>query len=224
MYPSLSVTPESRKRIIISNLRDKYPYFAVKRGIDVGFSIFLLILVYSWLLPTLALLIKLDSKGPLFFRQRRIGYLGRPFICIKFRTMYVNDTADLQPSGAHDPRVTRVGRFLRRTGLDELPQLFSILKGDMSLIGPRPHMLRDHEFFSSVVGHYNLRHLVRPGITGIAQVKGYRGLSETMESVYRRYQWDEYYVRHTSPALDARIFWDTVILTGKCIFRRELPA
>ncbi|TDX01958.1 sugar transferase [Dinghuibacter silviterrae] len=222
MYPSLSAPLKSRKRLIVSTLRSKYPYFVVKRVVDVVFSVFLLLLVYSWLMPLLAILITLDSRGPLFFRQQRIGFLGKPFICIKFRTMYVNLAADLQQATVADPRVTRVGRFLRRTGLDELPQLFSVLRGDMSLIGPRPHMLRDIEAFSAVVRNYNFRHLVRPGITGIAQVKGYRGLSETIESIYRRYQWDEYYVCNINAGLDAKIFWGTVVLTVRCIFNRSV--
>lgn len=220
MNPSLPYPIVSRRQLITSHLREKYPHFVLKRGVDIVFSSILLVVIYSWLTPVLAVLVKLDSKGPVFFRQRRIGYLGKMFVCRKFRTMVVNAEADTHQAGLHDPRVTRLGVFLRRTGLDELPQLLSVLKGDMSLVGPRPHMLRDNEVFASVVQHYDLRHLVRPGITGIAQVKGYRGLSETEESIYRRYRWDAYYVRNTSPALDAKIFWETLVLTGRCILRQ----
>jgi hypothetical protein len=127
--------------------------------------------------------------------------------------MVVNEEADSLQATEDDPRITRVGNFLRKTGLDELPQFISVLKGDMSLIGPRPHMLQDTEHFSSLVKEYNLRHLVRPGITGMAQIKGYRGATENLESIFRRYQWDIYYVRNAGLALDMKILGDTILLT-----------
>jgi putative colanic acid biosynthesis UDP-glucose lipid carrier transferase len=198
-------------------IANRLNYFFWKRATDVAFSLLILLLVYSWLLPLLALLVRLDSKGPIFFRQQRVGYLGRLFICIKFRTMVVNPLADVCQAVPGDPRVTRAGAWLRRTGLDELPQLLNVLKGDMSLIGPRPHMIRDNEVFMSVVRDYDVRHTVRPGITGIAQVRGYRGLTASEESIFRRYRWDVFYVRYSSPALDARIFWDTVRMTGRLL-------
>jgi putative colanic acid biosysnthesis UDP-glucose lipid carrier transferase len=199
----------------------KYRYFLIKRCVDVCVSLVFILLIYPWLMPILMLLIRWDSKGPLFFRQKRTGYLGKTFTCTKFRTMMVNDEADSRQADENDPRITRVGRFLRKTGLDELPQLISVLRGDMSIIGPRPHMLKDTEFFSGVVAEYDARHLVRPGITGIAQIKGYRGLSQSMDSIYRRYQWDLYYVRNTSWLLDTKIFRDTVVLTVKYIFKLD---
>ncbi len=208
------------RRIMIHQLQDKYGYFFAKRCTDLALSALLMLLLYPWLMPILMILIKFESKGPLFFRQKRTGYLGRTFYCTKLRTMVVNDLADIQQATEDDPRITRIGRFLRKTGLDELPQLINVVKGEMSIIGPRPHMLNDTAHFSSVVKNYNTRHLVRPGITGIAQIMGYRGYSEDLESIYRRYQWDLYYVRNTGWLLDTKIFWGTVALTFQHIIKR----
>ena len=209
-----------KRQHIIHHLQEQYGYFFAKRCADVLFSAFLMVVLYPWLMPVLALLIRLDSKGPVFFRQKRTGYLGRNFTCVKLRTMVVNAEADERQASEDDPRITRIGRFLRKTGLDELPQFVSVFRGDMSLIGPRPHMLRDTEHFSSLVKNYNIRHLVRPGITGIAQIKGYRGETRSVESIYRRYQWDAYYVRNTGPLLDTKIFWGTVSLTVRHILSK----
>jgi putative colanic acid biosynthesis UDP-glucose lipid carrier transferase len=207
----------TKQQHIISHLQGQYGYFFAKRCADVLFSLFLMAVLYPWLMPVLALLIKLDSKGPIFFRQKRTGYLGKIFTCTKLRTMVVNEEADSRQATEDDPRITRIGMFLRKTGLDELPQFISVLKGDMSLIGPRPHMIQDTEHFSSRVKDYNLRHLVRPGITGMAQIKGYRGATESPESIYRRYQWDAYYVRNTSWKLDVKILSGTIRLTAQYI-------
>ena len=209
-----------KQQHIISHLQDQYGYFIAKRCADILFSFFLIAVLYPWLMPILLLLIKFDSKGPVFFRQKRTGYLGKTFTCTKLRTMVVNEEADSRQATEDDARITRIGKFLRKTGLDELPQFISVLKGDMSLIGPRPHMLQDTEHFSSLVKDYNLRHLVRPGITGMAQIKGYRGATESLESIYRRYQWDTYYVRNSSWTLDVKIFWATVVLTLQYLIRR----
>ncbi len=214
------VVPSGQKglqRALVKNLKKRYGYFLLKRCIDFTFSLFVILLIYPWLMPILMIIIKLDSKGPIFFHQKRTGYLGKTFICTKLRTMRVNIEADTRQAYTGDPRITRFGQFLRKTGLDELPQLLSVLKGDMSLIGPRPHMLNDTDRFAEVVHDYNIRHLIRPGITGISQVKGYRGLTETEESIYRRYQWDVYYLRKTNWLLDTKIFTGTVLLTAKYI-------
>jgi putative colanic acid biosynthesis UDP-glucose lipid carrier transferase len=212
--------PSSQKgfrRALVKSLKKKYGYFLLKRCVDFTFSLSVILLICPWLMPILMIIIKLDSKGPVFFHQKRTGYLGKTFICSKLRTMRVNTEADTLQAYKGDPRITRFGHFLRKTGLDELPQLFSVLKGDMSLIGPRPHMLKDNDRFRAVVKEYNIRHLVRPGITGISQLKGYRGLTETEESIFRRYQWDVYYLRNSGWLIDAKIFTGTVLLTVKYI-------
>lgn len=193
-------------------------YELCKRFIDISFSLFITIFVLSWLLPLLALLIKLDSQGPVFFVQKRIGYMGRPFYCIKLRSMVVNDLSDQQQATPDDPRITRLGTFLRLSSLDELPQFFNVLAGHMSIVGPRPHMLTDNTAFNERVENYELRHFVRPGITGMAQVKGHRGPTENFHCIFHRYQWDAFYVRNTNVILDLKIIRLTASQMIKGIF------
>jgi putative colanic acid biosysnthesis UDP-glucose lipid carrier transferase len=195
--------------IIRSFVASRKQFLVAKRGFDFIFSFLIILLIMSWLTPLVALLIRLDSRGPVFFRQRRIGRHGVPFYCYKFRTMVVNEEADEVPAEEHDERITRVGAFLRRTNLDELPQFFNVLKGDMSIIGPRPHMVADCIRFSFVVSSYSFRHLVRPGITGWAQANGYHGPTTDYESIIIRYYWDAMYVRKAGLGLDIKIFWAT---------------
>ncbi|HXB90692.1 MAG TPA: sugar transferase [Puia sp.] len=185
----------------------------MKRLFDILFSIGVLIFVMSWLFPLLYVLIRLDSKGPAFFIQRRVGFLGRSFPCLKFRTMQMNAEANTKQATDNDPRITRVGRFLRNSNLDELPQFLNVLVGHMSVVGPRPHMYKDCDSFSNVVEGYKFRNLMKPGITGLAQVKGYRGPALTFEKIFRRYQWDAFYVRNASLWLDLRIIHFTVVQT-----------
>lgn len=163
----------------------------------------------SWLLPVVALFIILDSKGPVFFIQKRVGKNGRLFPCIKFRTMIQNDEADERPAEKNDERITMVGKILRRTNIDEVPQFFNVLLGDMSVVGPRPHMIADCIRFSFVISSYSIRNLVRPGITGWAQAKGHHGPTTDYESVISRYYWDAKYVEKISAVLDARIMLKT---------------
>ena len=163
----------------------------------------------SWLTPLIALLVKLDSKGPVFFRQKRIGRHGEYFICLKFRTMIDNNEADERPADDFDERITRVGRLLRRLNVDELPQFFNVLAGKMSVVGPRPHMIADCIRFSFVISSYSFRSLVRPGITGWAQVNGYHGPTSDYESIIIRYYWDAMYVRKATLLLDAKIIFQT---------------
>jgi putative colanic acid biosynthesis UDP-glucose lipid carrier transferase len=167
----------------------------------------------SWLIPLLALLIRLDSKGPVFFIQKRVGFLGRSFYCIKLRTMYVNAEANTRQARESDPRVTRFGRFLRKSNLDELPQFLNVLIGHMSVVGPRPHMHEDCRKFSQIVACYKFRNILKPGITGLAQVKGFRGPADSFERVFKRYQWDAFYVRNGGFGLDMRIIRKTVAQT-----------
>lgn len=202
---------------------DRYNYLLYKRLMDVVTSVTVMLLVFPWLFPIVFILIKLDSKGPVFFRQKRVGFLGKTFWCYKFRTMRVNDFADTRRASKNDPRVTRVGWFLRNTCLDEIPQFINVLLGQMSIVGPRPHMLRDTQEFANLVANYNFRNMARPGITGLSQVRGYRGPATSFESVFRRYQWDSYYVRNVSFRLDLKIMLETALLMVKSLFYRDQP-
>lgn len=180
-------------------------YLAGKRGFDLVISLLVICLVLSWLIPLLGILIKLDSRGPVFFLQRRVGFMGKTFRCLKLRTMVLNEESDLVQARDNDPRITKLGKFLRITSLDELPQFFNVLIGQMSIVGPRPFMLSDDENFNQVVSNYELRYFAKPGITGMAQVKGYRGPAVSFHSIFHRYQWDAFYIRNACPALDFKI-------------------
>ncbi|MEJ7736752.1 MAG: sugar transferase [Chitinophagaceae bacterium] len=182
-----------------------------KRVFDVVVSFLVIVFILSWLIPLLAILIKLDSKGPVFFIQKRIGGMSKIFNCLKLRTMVVNEIANSCQAQENDPRITLFGKLLRRTCLDELPQFFNVLIGEMSIVGPRPHMIKDCEDFIKVVPSYELRHAVKPGITGMAQVKGYRGQTNSFYDVFHRYQWDIFYVRNACFALDMKIIYKTLV-------------
>jgi exopolysaccharide biosynthesis polyprenyl glycosylphosphotransferase len=159
-----------------------------------------------------ALAVKLDSPGPVIFRQRRIGINGRPFVIYKFRTMsVVEDGPQIAQARRDDPRVTRVGRLLRPSSIDELPQLFNVLKGEMSLVGPRPHAVSHDDDYGAVIPDYALRRRVRPGITGWAQVNGLRGETTTIEEMEKRVAMDLWYIDNWSLLLDLRIAWRTCI-------------
>lgn len=194
-------------------------FLLAKRAFDIFSSLLVIALVLWWLLPILAILIKLDSAGPVFFVQKRIGLFGRTFNCLKLRTMVVNKQADTRQADKNDPRITALGKFLRLSCIDELPQFFNVLIGDMTVVGPRPHMIKDCEEFSRQVPAYALRQLMRPGITGMAQVKGYRGKTEGFFDVFHRYQWDIFYVRNANFMLDLRIINKTIGQTIKAVFR-----
>jgi len=200
----------SENAIITRLVATRKNYLLVKRSLDILFSFLFIVLVLSWLLPIIAIWIKLDSKGPVFFSQKRTGRNGRIFRCLKFRTMIENDEADEKPAEHDDYRITRAGRFLRRTNIDELPQFFNILAGSMSLVGPRPHMLSDCMRFSFVVSSYKFRNLVKPGITGLAQTKGHIGPARDYESIMTRYYWDAVYVRKAGAWMDTKIILKTI--------------
>ncbi|HVW60957.1 MAG TPA: sugar transferase [Puia sp.] len=191
-------------------LSGRNSYFFVKRAFDILFSLVVIVLLLSWLMPLMALLIKLDSRGPVFFIQKRVGFLGRTFYCIKLRTMRVNIEADIRQARENDPRVTRFGRFLRKSNLDELPQFLNVLIGHMTIVGPRPHMHEDCRKFSQMVAFYKFRNIVKPGITGLAQIKGYRGPADNFDKVFKRYQLDAFYIRNAGFWLDMRIIRETV--------------
>ena len=153
----------------------KRNYFAFKRIGDFIFSLFVIVFVLSWLIPIIAILIKLDSWSSVFFAQRRVGRWGRTFPCLKFRTMIVNQYANTEQARENDSRITTVGKFLRKSNLNEFPQFINVLLGHMAIVGPRPHMHSDCDRFSKVISNYKFRNLIKPGITGLAQIKGYRG-------------------------------------------------
>ena len=194
-------------------LHDRRRFLTWKRIIDVMFSLLVILFILSWLLPIIALLIKLTSKGPVFFTQKRVGFLGKSFKCIKFRTMVLNEEANTKQAVENDPRITRFGRFLRLSNIDEVPQFFNVLKGEMSIVGPRPHMHRDCDDFSKVIANYKFRNIAKPGITGLAQVKGCRGPVKDIDCIFRRYQWDSFYVRNQDYKLDSRIIGLTIVGT-----------
>jgi putative colanic acid biosynthesis UDP-glucose lipid carrier transferase len=185
-------------------------FFVGKRLIDILVSVLVIVLVLSWLLPLLAILIKIDSKGPAFFLQKRVGRGGRSFTCIKLRTLPSTRIRHMQRA-AIEPATTRLGAFLRQSNLDELPQFFNVLSGSMSIVGPRPHMHADCHTFSQFIPQYKFRNLVQPGITGLAQVKGYHGTVRSQQDALRRYEWDAHYVRHASLGLDLSIMFITVL-------------
>ena len=199
-------------------IRAKFPldYFTnilFKRVFDIVFSSVILIFVCTWLFPIIAILIKMDSKGPVFFLQKRYGFHDHIFSCIKFRSMYVNDECSQKTTAECDKRVTRFGRFLRKTSLDEMPQFLNVLKGEMSVVGPRPHMLLVDDFYKLKIGRYSVRSLVKPGVTGLAQVNGLRGDSGNMDiKMQKRILADAFYVKNWSFSLDAVIILKTVFL------------
>ncbi len=182
-----------------------------KRLFDIAFSLFIIVFVLSWLTPILYILIKKESKGPLFFKQVRDGLRGDTFMCYKFRSMRINDRSEKDQTVKGDPRVTRIGQFIRKTSIDELPQFINVLKGDMSVVGPRPHMLSQSDRFKKIVSNYMVRHYVKPGITGLAQVKGYRGEIETDEDIINRVRYDIFYIENWSFILDLNIIIRTVL-------------
>lgn len=185
----------------------------LKRNIDVVFSLLILVTILIWLMPILAILIKLDSRGPIFFKQKRTGLNGKIFNCFKLRTMKVNKTANDLQASLNDPRITRMGKFLRMSNLDELPQFINVLIGDMTIVGPRPHMLKDSDHFAELFPGYYNRYMVKPGITGLAQINGFRGPTPNNRSIFKRLQWDLYYVEHSTNGMDIRIILLTAIET-----------
>lgn len=180
---------------------------------DVVFSFLVTVLILSWLIPILAIIIKLDSRGPVFFKQLRSGKNNIPFLCFKFRSLHVNNESDEVQVRKGDSRYTRVGKILRKTNLDELPQFFNVLRGDMSVVGPRPHMLRHTEDYSRIIGKYMIRHYVKPGITGLAQINGFRGEITHTDELEGRVEHDIRYLENWSMWYDFSIIVLTVYKT-----------
>ena len=188
----------------------------LKRLLDIVFSILCLLLT-ALLLPFVVLAIKRQSPGPVFFRQRRTGLDGHEFYCYKFRSMHVNADADRLQATKDDPRKFAFGDFMRKSNIDELPQFWNVLLGDMSIVGPRPHMLAHTEQYDKLIDRYMVRHFVKPGITGWAQVTGFRGETRELWQMEGRVERDIWYIQHWSFWLDMRIIWMTI----KTIFKRD---
>lgn len=183
----------------------------LKRLFDIMVSLVFLCTLFPFFYTMIGTAIKVTSPGPVLFRQQRHGKDGRVFTCLKFRTMKPNDEADTLQATGNDMRITKIGRFLRNTCLDELPQFINVLKGDMSVVGPRPHMLYHTEMYSALIPGYMKRLSVRPGITGVAQILGYRGETPAVADMAWRVRLDLWYIRHQSFRLDMYVFVRTLL-------------
>lgn len=203
-------------RSMRSSIDDKPVFFLFKRFFDILLSTLFIIFILSWLFPIIALFIWLDSGGPVLFIQERVGRAGKTFLCFKFRTMQRDDLGRL--------RITPLGNFLRKSNIDEFPQFVNVLLGSMSIVGPRPHTHFDCRRFSSLVQQYKLRNFVKPGITGLAQIKGYHGPAIGDESIISRYEWDVFYIKNASFWLDIRIVHQTAVQSLTNLFRLSRPA
>lgn len=181
-----------------------------KRCFDIVFSLLVIVGILSWLIPLLGLLIKIGSRGPVFFVQRRTGLNNKSFRCVKFRSMAPNKQSDSMQATRNDSRITPIGRFMRKTNLDEFPQFFNVLTGDMSIVGPRPHMLKHTEEYAGLIDQYLTRHYIKPGITGWAQINGYRGETDQLWKMEQRVNYDREYIENWTFAWDLQIIWKTV--------------
>ena len=182
----------------------------IKRGFDIVLSLLIIVGVLSWLTPLLGLIIKLESKGPIFFKQKRNGLDYEEFYCYKFRSMTPNAMAHIHQVQKNDPRITRIGKIIRKTSIDELPQFINVLKGDMSVVGPRPHMVSHTHMYAERVDKFMVRHFIKPGITGLAQVSGYRGEVEDENHIINRVKYDIFYLENWSLFLDLKIVFQTI--------------
>lgn len=176
-----------------------------KRIFDILFSLFIIVFILSWLIPILWISVRLESKGSLIFKQEREGLNGKRFYCFKFRSMYLNNTDNISQTKKNDSRITKVGKFIRKTSIDELPQFINVFLGSMSVVGPRPHMISQGNVFKDIVDKYTVRHFVKPGITGLAQIKGCRGEIETKKDIHDRVKYDIFYIENWSFIMDLKI-------------------
>lgn len=219
-----SFTESQNRALILRDFVDeKKGFFILKRISDVIFSSIVIVVFLSWMIPIIGMLILLDSRGPVFFVQRRVGRGGKTFLCLKFRTMVINDQANQKQAEENDSRITAFGKFLRRSNLDEVPQFLNVLLGHMSIVGPRPHMLEDCKKFGEVISDYKFRSMVRPGITGLAQIKGYRGPTKDFESIFKRFQYDAFYIRNINFFLELKIVRKTIAQTFIGLFSYFMP-
>lgn len=194
---------------------DESSHKIVKRIFDIFFSTAIILVLLSWLIPVLAIIIKMDSRGSVFFVQKRNGLNNREFNCFKFRSMEINELADIEQVSKNDARITRVGKFIRKTSIDELPQFINVLLGDMSVVGPRPHMVSHTNMYAERIDKFMVRHLIKPGITGLAQTKGFRGEVETDKDIINRVKYDIFYIEKWSILLDLKIIFNTIFNTLK---------
>ncbi|MBX9888468.1 MAG: exopolysaccharide biosynthesis polyprenyl glycosylphosphotransferase [Flavobacteriaceae bacterium] len=225
-YKTIKFIPDT-KEVFKKNLKiDYYDFFPVlslhktvldepavkffKRSFDIIFSLLVVFCILIWLAPILALLIKLESKGPVFFKQGRPGINENEFNCYKFRSMKQNETTEIE-TYKNDPRVTTIGRFMRKTSMDELPQFLNVLLGDMSVVGPRPHLWSQNKTYGNKIKKYMKRHFVKPGITGLAQVSGYRGEIVKDTDMINRVKLDVFYIENWSLILDLKIIYQTLV-------------
>lgn len=185
----------------------------IKRGFDITLALLIILGILSWLTPLLGLIIKLETKGPVFFKQRRNGLDYKEFFCYKFRSMRPNPMAHLHQAVKDDPRITGIGKIIRKTSIDELPQFINVLKGEMSVVGPRPHMVSHTHMYAERVDKFMVRHFIKPGITGLAQVSGYRGEVEDENHIINRVKYDIFYLENWSLLLDLKIVSQTVYNT-----------
>ncbi len=221
IYKTTNITAPQPLRIKQDLSRDPPPAVAAslpaswalspgKRALDLLLALVLMVAALSWITLLLGVLIKLNSRGAVFFTQKRIGKNGSVFTCYKFRTMYPNKLSDSMQAMNNDVRVTSLGKWLRRYHIDELPQIFNIFLGHMSFVGPRPHMLSDDVFFASVLPCYDRRKSVRPGLTGMAQIKGFHGYAQDIISISNRTRMDLFYIRKASFSIDFKILLATL--------------
>lgn len=199
--PALSLRPNP-----LSSMLNRF----IKRIFDLIFSTIFLVVFFPLVYVPIAICIKLSSKGPVFFKQKRTGYRGKEFNCLKFRSMRQNSNSDDLQATKGDARVTKIGRILRKTSIDELPQFINVWLGDMSIVGPRPHMVKQTTEYSELIDKYMLRHTIKPGITGWAQVNGYRGETKHLWQMQKRVEYDVWYAEHWSLMLDLKIIVKTV--------------
>ena len=190
---------------------------ALKRVVDIVLAVLVIVFILSWLTPLLFITIKLESKGPLFYKHKRNGINYREFTCYKFRSLKQGSDEDRLYVSKEDDRVTKIGRFLRRTSIDEIPQFFNVLIGDMSVVGPRPHIPRYTNYYAKKIDKYEFvfRHSVKPGITGLSQIKGYRGEVKSDKDIINRIKFDVFYIQNWSLVQDINIIFNTVILIFK---------
>ncbi len=193
----------------------------IKRTVDLFLGGFLAVVILPLTIPVAGLFIILESKGPIFFIQKRTGKDRKTFYCVKFRTMYLNEDANRKHVVANDPRITKTGMFLRKYFIDELPQLINVVIGNMSLVGPRPHMLRHNVEFSNKIKHYHIRHTIKPGLTGLAQMRGYHGLISNDQDLLNRVLSDIEYIREWTLLSDFKMFFKTVNHIIKAIAGKE---
>lgn len=196
-------------------LQDETFNKVIKRAFDFVFSLLIILGLMSWFMPIMALIIKFDSKGPVFFIQKRNGLNYKVFNCLKFRSMEYNGQMDLDLDLKNDIKITKVGQFIRKTSIDELPQFFNVLWGDMSVVGPRPHPISHNDKYALMTDKFMVRHFVKPGITGLAQTKGYRGEVETDQDIINRVKYDIFYMENWSILLDLEIIFKTIYNTLK---------